>query len=124
MTHKNTVARIQAELEERKQYVAVLSEMFAELLPYFEAPAVPDNRQWNIWLRRYPVDIIAEAIERTAEKYEHVSQMAATAARNGRAIPDWQEWTLDTAVRYASGVMVKKMKEGDDTDEESSNRAH
>jgi hypothetical protein len=107
---KDKVAQIVAAAAKRKEDAQMLSELFADLLPYFE---VPDTRQWNIWLRRYDPDVIAESLERTAEKYENQSEMVEKAIRDGRNVPkELQEgWTLDTVLRYATGVMIKKTQE-------------
>src|SRR5881227_97539 len=97
----DAVARIQAQAQQRKQDAQTLVGLFADLLPYFE---IPDQRQWNIWLRRYDRDIIAESLERTAEKYENQSEMVEKAIREGRPVPEElkQGWTLDTVLRYAT----------------------
>ena len=105
---KDKVAQIVAAAQQRKEDSEMLSGLFAELLPYFE---VPDTRQWNIWLRRYGVDVIAESLERTAEKYENQSEMLEKAVREGRKVPEEVKWTLDTVLRYATGVMKQKAVE-------------
>ena len=107
---KDKVAQIVAATQQRKEDAEMLSGLFAALLPYFE---VVDARQWNIWLRRYDVGVIAESLERTAEKYENMTEIVEKAVAEGRPVPEGLKarWTQDEMYRYATGVRIKKTAE-------------
>ena len=99
MDNRSYIQKRVQEARERKEDAANLAELWA--LNFYDCP---DERQFTIWLRRYPKSIIADSIERCAEWYD--TEMSVALQNNQRF-----EKSLDELLRYATGVMIRKTAE-------------
>ena len=95
------------EAKQRKEDAALLAELFSLKFPDFP---IPHERQFNIWLRSFSSQIIADSFEATAKWVEEEISKADTdewpVYIDG---PDGQEeLTLNRVQRYATGVMKVK----------------
>jgi|ERR1039458_4640564 hypothetical protein len=93
----------------QKEETAALKELYAELFP---PEFMAADTQFGVWLRRYDFDIVAESFDRTADWLNQCQQKVEEVEAEGKE-PDPRlcKTKLDV-VKYASGVMVKKSKEG------------
>ena len=96
-----------AEAKQRKEDADILAQLFNLKFPEFP---IPHERQFNIWLRSFSRQIIADSLEATAKWVEEEISKADTdewpVYIDG---PDGQEeLTLNRVQRYASGVMKVK----------------
>jgi hypothetical protein len=96
-----------AEAKQRKEDAAILAELFSLKFPDFP---IPHERQFNIWLRSFSRQIVADALESTAKWVEEEISKADTDewpvyidGPSGR-----EELTLNRVQRYATGVMKVK----------------
>jgi hypothetical protein len=96
-------------IRRQKEETAALKELYAELFP---SEFMVADSQFGVWLRRYEFDIVAESFERTADWLNQYQQKVEEAEAEGEEPdPRFYKTKLDV-VKYASGVMVKKTKEG------------
>jgi hypothetical protein len=96
-------------IRRQKEETAALKELYAELFP---AEFMVAASQFGVWLRRYDFNIIMESFDRTADWLNQCQQKVEEAESEGEETdPRYCKNKLDV-VKYASGVMVKKTKEG------------
>jgi hypothetical protein len=96
-------------IRRQKEETAALKELYAELFP---PEFMVADSQFGVWLRRYSFDIITESFDRTADWLNQCRQKVEEAEAAGeKPDPCYCKAKLDV-VKYASGVMVKKSKEG------------
>jgi hypothetical protein len=97
-------------IRRQREETAALKELYAELFP---SEFIVSDSQFGVWLRRYDFDIVAESFERTADWLNQCQQKVEEVEAEGEEPdPRYCKTKLDV-VRYASGVMVKKTKEGE-----------
>ena len=96
-------------IRRQKEETAALKELYAELFP---PEFMVADSQFGVWLRRYSFDIITESFDRTADWLNQCQQKVEEAEAEGEEPdPRFYKTKLDV-VKYSSGVMVKKSKEG------------
>jgi hypothetical protein len=96
-------------IRRQREEAAALKELYAELFP---PEFMVAESQFGVWLRRYEFDIVAESFDRTADWLNQCQQKVEEAEAEGEEPdPRFYKTKLDV-VKYASGVMVKKSKEG------------
>jgi hypothetical protein len=96
-------------IRRQKEETAALKELYADLFP---SEFMVADSQFGVWLRRYDFDIIAESFDRAADWLNQCQQKIEEAEAKGEEPhPAYCKTKLDV-VKYASGVMVKKTKEG------------
>lgn len=96
-------------IRRQKEETAALKELYAELFP---PQFMVADSQFGVWLRRYDFDIVAESFDRAADWLNQCQQKIEELEAEGKVIPVALRKTKLDVVKYASGVMVKKTKEG------------
>jgi hypothetical protein len=96
-------------IRRQREEAAALKELYAELFP---PEFMVAESQFGVWLRRYSFDIIAESFDRTADWLNECQQKIEEAEAEGEKLDSRFYKTKLDVVKYASGVMVKKSKEG------------
>jgi hypothetical protein len=104
-------AALLARIKEARENVAALKELWIML---FGEPS-PGEHQFMIWLNRYPFDIIEDAFAVVAEWLNRHHQALELIQQEEGRQPNDEEIeqhtkVLSDLIRYASGVMAKKMK--------------
>ena len=96
-------------IRRQREEAAALKELYAELFP---PEFMVAESQFGVWLRRYEFDIVAESFDRTADWLNQCQQKVEEAEAEGEEPdPRFYKTKLDV-VKYASGGMGKKSKEG------------
>jgi hypothetical protein len=92
-----------AMLQQRREETAALKELYAELF----TGEVPDDAQFQIWLRMYGFDEVAEALQDTRQKFNQLYQRAEELIAKGKKPPTGLLKSKTDIVRYASGCMKR-----------------
>jgi hypothetical protein len=92
---KTTPQQLLARLEEQRQQIDALTQLWEQLFPEFPQPG---NRQFRTWLNLYSFDCVIYGLEKALQF------LNKRMTEGGEAVIPVQE---DDIVRFASGCMKK-----------------